>query len=123
MIEATIQNGSRRTKIRFPCSEKVLSEKLGEIGVNPEHVSPVGTIIAIKKAIFRLGADSVKYCTFEIDSMLDLPDEWQEKFGEIERAKDIYGLNNLLKTEDIRLQEVQSSISNKEEMQIIGGLK
>lgn len=263
MIKATIQNGSRRTKIRFPCSEKELSEKLGEIGVNPEHLSPVGTVfeiepselsvlkgcevsldalnylgkrldgisgaeqkqflavlscgelemgkdlkniinltfnlpqftliedadnlehaglthilnirggvptseledrewlaeegrkllssgkgfdtkygklfvneevpfeelfngttfpayyyvsetkaaveiccngltelvelpcedIAIKKAIFRLGADSVKYCTFEIDSMLNLPDEWQEKFGEIERTKDIYSLS------------------------------
>lgn len=295
MIKATIQNGSRRTKIRFPCSEKLLSEKLGEMGVNPEHLSPVGTVIeiepaelsvlkgfevsldalnylgkrldgicgaeqkqflavlscdelemknlkniinltfnlprltliedaddleraglrhilnirggvpiseledrewlaeegrklinsgkgfdtkygklfvneevpfeelfngttfpayyydseekaaveiscdgltelvelpcediAIKKAIFRLGADRVRDCRIEIDSMLDLPDEWQTKFREIERTKDIYGLNNLLKTADIRLQEEQSSIFNKEEvqeMQIIGGLK
>ena len=82
--------------------------------------------IAIKKAIFRLGTDSVRDCTIEIDSMLDLPDEWQEKFREIERTKDIYGLNNLLKTEDIRLQEVQSSIFNKEEVReitIMGGIK
>lgn len=296
MIKATIQNGSRRTKIRFPCSETVLSEKLGEIGVNPEHLSPIGTVIgiepaelsvlrgfevsldalnylgkridgmskreqnqflavlscdeleigqglkniinhtfnlprftliedaddleraglthilnirggvptseledrewlaeegrkllssskgfetkygklfvnvevpfeelfngttfpayyydseakaaveiscdgltelvelpcediAIKKVIFRLGADSVRDCTIEIDSMLDLPAEWQTKFREIERTKDIYSMNNLLKTEDIRLQEGQSSIFNKEEVQeipIMGGLK
>lgn len=49
----------------------------------------------IKKAIFRLGADTVRNCTFEIKSILDLPNEWQLKFREIERIKDIYSLMSL----------------------------
>ncbi|MGN0679530.1 MAG: hypothetical protein ACI4JS_07705, partial [Oscillospiraceae bacterium] len=65
--EATIQNGSRRTKIRFPCSEKKLSKKLSEIGVNPEHLSPVGTVIEIEPAElsvlrgFEVSLDALNY--------------------------------------------------------------
>ena len=48
MIKATIQNNQYSTVIRFPCSETELSKKLGEIGMNTEHLALVGTVIEIK---------------------------------------------------------------------------
>ena len=48
MIKATIQNNLYCTEIRFPCSETELSKKLGELGMNTEHMAPVGTVIEIE---------------------------------------------------------------------------
>ena len=48
MIKATIQNNAYCTEIRFPCSETELSKKLGEIGMNTEHLAPVRTVIEIE---------------------------------------------------------------------------
>lgn len=71
--------------------------------------------IAIKKALCRLGADSIKDCKILVDSTLDISDEWSEKISEVEKTKDVIGLNRLLKTEGIRLNREQPvSIFNKE---------
>ena len=48
MIKATIENNPYCTEIRFPCSETELSKKLGELGMNTEHLAPVGTVIKIE---------------------------------------------------------------------------
>ena len=71
--------------------------------------------IAIKKALCRLGADSVKDCKITVDSTRDISDEWPEKISEVEKTKDLFGLNRLLKSEGIRLKQEQPvSIFNKE---------
>ena len=71
--------------------------------------------IAIKKALCRLGADSIKDCKISVDLTRDISDEWSEKISEVEKTKDLFGLNKLLKTEDILLKREQSiSIFQKE---------
>ena len=72
--------------------------------------------IAIKKVLRRLGADSVKDCKISVDSTRDISDELSEKISEVEKTKDLFGLNSLLKTEDIRLNRQPVSIFNKEVM-------
>ena len=71
--------------------------------------------IAIKKALCRLGADSIKDCKITVDSTRDISDEWSEKISEVEKTKELFGLNRLLKSEGIRLKQEQPvSIFNKE---------
>ena len=71
--------------------------------------------ITIKKALCRLGADDILDCKVEVDSTRDISDEWSEKISEVEKSKDLFGLNKLLKTEDILLKREQSmSIFKKE---------
>ena len=57
--------------------------------------------IAIKKAVARLGAESIQDCDIEIDSTRDIADEWWEKIKTVENTKDLFSLNHLLKTEDV----------------------
>ena len=64
--------------------------------------------MTIKKALCRLGADSVRECKIKIDSLSDISDEWQPKIEAFEKTKDIFGLNNMLKTEDIQLTQNES---------------
>ncbi len=54
--------------------------------------------IAIKKALFRLGTDSVRDCEISVESTRDVPDELSERISKFEKAKDIFGLNKMLKT-------------------------
>ena len=71
--------------------------------------------ISIKKALCRLGTDSINDCKITVDSTQDISDEWSEKISEVEKTKDLFGLNRILKTEDIRLnREKPVSIFNKE---------
>ena len=71
--------------------------------------------IAIKKALARLGVDSISDCELTVDGYCDIADEWREKIKAVENTKDLYGLNDLLKTEDIRIRQEQPvSIFNKE---------
>ena len=70
--------------------------------------------IAIKKALCRLGADDILDCKVEVDSSRDISDRWSERISEVEKTKDIFGLNNLLKTEDILLKQQPESIFQKE---------
>ncbi len=76
--------------------------------------------IVIKKALCRLGADSLKDCKILVDLTRDISDEWSEKISEVEKTKDLFGLNNLLKTEDILLKQEQTvSIFNKEVSRVL----
>ena len=55
--------------------------------------------IEIKKALMRIGADNVSDCGIEVDSY-DLDGNRLDKAKSFEQSKDIFGLNNLLKSED-----------------------
>lgn len=77
--------------------------------------------IAIKKTLCRLGVDGLKYCKISVDLTRDISDEQWERICAVEKTKDIFGLNNLLKTEDILLKQEQPiSIFNKEASRILG---
>ncbi len=58
MIKATIGNGSFSTEICFPCSETELSDKLGELGMNKEHLAPVATVLEIEPSELSMLVDS-----------------------------------------------------------------
>ncbi len=75
--------------------------------------------MTIKKALCRLGADSVKKCKIKIDSLSDISDEWQPKIEAFEKTKDIFGLNNMLKTEDIQLTQNESFFMNEVKRSLI----
>ena len=70
--------------------------------------------IAIKKALCRLGADSIKDCKISVDSTSDISDEWSEKISAVDKTKDLFELNNLLKTEDIRIKQEQPTDSHSQ---------
>ncbi len=71
--------------------------------------------IAIKKTLCRLGADSVGDCKIEISTFTDLPDDLRGKVMAIKKNKDIFGLNELLKTVDLSVkQEKPESIFKQE---------
>lgn len=69
--------------------------------------------IVIKKTLARLGANSIGDCELTINGYCDIADEWWEKIKTVENTKDLYGLNNLLKTEDIRIKQEQNSCSRR----------
>ena len=69
--------------------------------------------IAIRKALCRLGAENIKACKLEVDSSRDLSDEWWTKIRSVENTKDIFGPNNMLKTEDISLEQPMSLFNNE----------
>jgi len=43
-----------------------------------------------------------------VDTFKNVPSEWQDIFGEFEKTRDIFGLNSLLKTADIRMERPAS---------------
>lgn len=69
----------------------------------------------IQKALCRLGADDILDCKIEVDSSRDISNEWWEKICEVEKTKDIFGLNELLKTEDVCIKrELPKSVFYRE---------
>ncbi len=48
MIKAKISNDSHSTEMTFPCREKQLAEKLSQIGICGEQLSPTGTVTRIE---------------------------------------------------------------------------
>lgn len=64
--------------------------------------------MAIKKALCRLGADDILDCKVEVDSTRNITDEWSERISEVEKTKDLFGLNNLLKTVDFSVKQHES---------------
>ena len=70
--------------------------------------------IVIKKTLARLGANSIGDCELTINGYCDIADEWWEKIKTVENTKDLYGLNNLLKTEDIRIKQEQPADSHSQ---------
>lgn len=61
--------------------------------------------MTIKKAIFRIGADDIKNCKLDFDAFQDISNEWWEKISAVKHTKDIFGLNKMLKIEDICLKQ------------------
>ncbi|MDE6725546.1 MAG: hypothetical protein K2J79_08065, partial [Ruminiclostridium sp.] len=51
--------------------------------------------IAIKKALARLGADSICDCELTIDGYCDITNDLREIIKTVENTKDLFGLNNL----------------------------
>ena len=72
--------------------------------------------IAIKKALCRLGADDILDCKIEVDSSRDISDEQWEKICAVEKTKDIFGLNELLKTEGIQIKSEKPESIFKQEI-------
>ena len=81
MIKATIQNSPYCTEITLPCTESELSKKLGELGMNPEHLAPMATVIEIEPAELSMLTD----CDVSLDALnylgkrLDGMDESEHK--------------------------------------------
>jgi hypothetical protein len=69
--------------------------------------------ITIKKALCRLGTENIKDCKLDVDSTLNISDEWREKIIAVKQTKDVFGLNNMLKTEDIHLEQTDSVFMNE----------
>lgn len=65
MIKAIIQNSSYCTEIVFPCSETELSNKLGELGMDKEHLAPVATVLKIEPAELSMLVD----CEVSLDAL------------------------------------------------------
>ncbi len=65
MIKATIQNNPYCTEIDFPYTETELSEKLGEIGIDKDHLSPTGMVIDIEPAELSVLTD----CEVSLDAL------------------------------------------------------
>lgn len=74
MIKAMIQNSSvafsaerimRAQEITFPCTETELSKKLGELGMNPEHLAPIATVIEIEPSELSVLTD----CDVSLDAL------------------------------------------------------
>ena len=72
--------------------------------------------IAIKKALYRLGAESISDCEVSVETTQDISDEWSAKMIEVEKTKDLFELNSLLKSEDIRLKREQPAGIFKQEI-------
>ncbi len=71
--------------------------------------------ISIQKAMYRLCADNLNNCKITVDSTRDISDDWSEKISEVEKTKDLFGLNKLLKTADMSIKPEQpESILQKE---------
>lgn len=74
MIKAMIQNSSvafsaerimRAQEITFPCTETELSKKLGELGMNLEHLAPIATVIEIEPSELSMLTD----CDVSLDAL------------------------------------------------------
>ena len=59
--------------------------------------------IAIKKALLRLGADNISDCGVEVD-LYDLDGNRIDTAKSFEQSKDVFGLNNMLKSEDFNVK-------------------
>ena len=102
MIKATIQNSPYCTEINFPCSETALSKKLGELGVNTEHLAPMATVIEIEPyelsvlADCDVSLDALNYLGKRIDGMSELE---QKQFLAVLSQEEIcggWGLKNVI---------------------------
>ncbi len=57
--------------------------------------------ITIRKALCRLGAESIKDCTVTVDSIEDIAEEWIGRICKVEKTKELFELNEMLKAEDV----------------------
>ena len=79
MIKALIQHSPYCTEIRFPCSEAELSKKLGELGMNPEHLAPMATVIEIEPSELSVLED----CNVSLDALNYLGKRLDGIYGEL----------------------------------------
>jgi hypothetical protein len=102
MIKATIQNSPYCTEIDFPCTETELSEKLGEISIDKEHLAPTGMVIDIEPVELSMltdcevSLDALNYLGKRMDSMDRLE---QKQFLAVLSCDDLninWGLKNII---------------------------
>ena len=102
MIKATIQNTPYCTEITFPCTETELSEKLCEIGIDKDHLSPTGMVIDIEPAELsvltdcEVSLDALNYLGKRMDGMDHLE---QKQFLAVLSCDDLninWGLKNII---------------------------
>ena len=102
MIKATIQNSPYCAEIKFPCSETELSKKLGELGMNPEHLAPMATVIGIEPSELsaledcEVSLDALNYLGKRMDGMCKV--ERRQFFAVLscDEAEIGYGLKNII---------------------------
>ena len=102
MIKAMIQNSPYCTEIRFPCSETELSKKLGELGMNPEHLAPMATVIGIEPSELsaledcEVSLDALNYLGKRMDGMCKV--ERRQFFAVLscDEAEIGYGLKDII---------------------------
>lgn len=124
MIKAMIQNSSvafsaerimRAQEITFPCSETELSKRLGEIGMNPEHLAPMATVIEIEPTELlvledcEVSLDVLNYLGKRLDGM----DESEYKqFLAVLSCHEIsegWGLKNIINlTDNLTLSKIRA---------------
>ena len=75
--------------------------------------------MTIKKALFRIGADDIKNCELDVDAIQDISDECWEKIKAVKHTKDVFGLNNMLKTEGINLDQTESAFMGEVKRSLI----
>ena len=102
MIKAMIQNSPYCTEIRFPCSETELSKKLGELGMNPEHLAPIATVIEIEPSELsaledcEVSLDALNYLGKRLDGLDKLEMKQFLAVLSCDEADIGYGLKKLL---------------------------
>ncbi len=102
MIKATIRNSPYCTEITFPCSETELSKKLGELGMNPAHLSPMATVIEIEPSELsvledcEVSLDALNYLGKRLDGMDELEQKRFLAALSCEEAEIGYGLKNII---------------------------
>jgi len=106
MIKATIQNSPYCTEITFPCSETELSKKLGELGMNPEHLAPMATIIEIEPSELsvledcEVSLDALNYLGKRLDGMDELEQKRFLAALSCEESEIGYGLKKIINLTD-----------------------
>ena len=111
MIKAMIQNSSvafsaerimRAQEITFPCTETELSKKLGELGMNPEHLAPIATVIEIEPSELSVltdcdvSLDALNYLGKRLDGMDKLEMKQFLAVLSCDEAEIGYGLKNII---------------------------
>ncbi|MCM1167272.1 MAG: hypothetical protein NC401_14790 [Ruminococcus sp.] len=97
VMSVEIDYGSRTETVELPCED-----------------------ISIKKALFRLGAEDIRNCHLMVDTFKDIHSEWRDRFQEFEKSRDIFGLNNLLKSTDVRMERPVSVFMTEVERKLRG---
>ncbi len=75
MIKAKIKNDTYSTEMTFPCKEKQLTEKLGQLGISGERLFPTGTVTHIEPAELSVlenqtvSLDALNYLAKRLDGM------------------------------------------------------
>ena len=102
MIKATIQNITYCTEIVFACTETELSKKLGELGMNPEHLAPIATVIEIEPLELSVltdcdvSLDALNYLGKRLDGMDKLESKQFLAVLSCDEAEIGYGLKNII---------------------------